>query len=457
MGRPLVGISLHADLEFLEHVRKVVERRAEILEVTPETLWRATPDGGIRENDYHAIFADIRRQRAVPFIAHGVEWSPGTAEDAAGGGVARRTRQWLEQVRRDHATFDFLWYTEHLGFNAAGDLHAALPLPLPFATEAAAATRARLELLRSVVPVVGFENSVNYAFLGGWHALDLEPAFLTAVAGNDLHLLLDLHNVYTECRNEGRDPFAWVEALALDRVIEIHLSGGSESEAGWVRGGRVFRLDGHDGPVPDEVWALFEHVLPRCPRLRAVIVERMTGTLDAASARAYADELERAREVVERAFPRSGRRAGGTAAAVRGATARAASSGRCALPALPPGCRLADVQRALLALVSTLRAREEVDTLVRARPELEPLLGPLDRDALQLTALLVRKLRFERLLQGSREAAFWFETRPEEFAKVFGRYCRDVAPTAVFPVEEVALFEEWAVEAPLSDDDVRLV
>ncbi len=433
-ARPRVGISLHSDLEFLEHAAPMIER-AEVLEVTPETLWRPTDDGaGIRENDYHARFADLQQRRGIPFVAHGVELSPGSVE---GGNVTSRTGRWLDQIRRDHETFHFEWYTEHLGYSAVGDLHCALPLPLPFAVEAVDACRDRLALVREIVPKVGFENSANYAFLG---SVEHEPIFLNAVAGDDLHILLDLHNVYTECVNEGIDPIAYVDAIALDRVIEIHLAGGSMSEAAWLRTARTFRLDSHDGPVPDPVWQLFEHVLPRCRNLGAVIVERMTGTLDPERARGYEAELERAIATVEAAF------ADGPPAAPAPPT----PPGR----TVPPlaGGDLREVEEAFMALATSDQARADLERFREERPELQSVLGAIDGDALELTSLLVRKLRFERLLQGSREAGFWFSERPEEFAKVFGDYCRRVAPTAVFPSEEAALFEEWAASGLLGEE-----
>ena len=78
-------------------------------------------------------------------------------------------------------------------------------------------------------------------------------------------------------------------------MIEIHLSGGSDSEPGWLPDGRTLRLDTHDGPVPEPVWRAYEQVRPRCPNLRGVVVERMTGTFNGrGDVNDYRDELRRA-------------------------------------------------------------------------------------------------------------------------------------------------------------------
>ena len=161
----------------------------------------------------------------------------------------------------------------------------------------AAVVRAPLERLQGIVPDVGLENSVFYFHLGDPLA---EPAFLREIlSAPRTHLLLDLHNVYTTSVNAGFDPWEYVERLDLERVIEIHLSGGSASEPHWIPSGRIMRMDSHDAAIPDEVWGLFERVLPLCPGLRGVTVERMEGTVDGSHVPLLREELRRARKTVE--------------------------------------------------------------------------------------------------------------------------------------------------------------
>jgi hypothetical protein len=66
-----------------------------------------------------------------------------------------------------------------------------------------------------------------------------------------------------------------------------------------------------------------------------------------------------------------------------------------------------------------------------------------DPDGLRLTALLVTRLRFERLLRGSPEADAWFERDPQGFAATFRRYHEEVPPRAFFPAAEARLFAAW--------------
>lgn len=67
----------------------------------------------------------------------------------------------------------------------------------------------------------------------------------------------------------------------------------------------------------------------------------------------------------------------------------------------------------------------------------------VDTDGVRLTALLVAKLRFERLLRASSEAEWLFARDPAAFAELFRRYHQAVSPTAFFPAAEAELFRRF--------------
>jgi hypothetical protein len=69
-------------------------------------------------------------------------------------------------------------------------------------------------------------------------------------------------------------------------------------------------------------------------------------------------------------------------------------------------------------------------------------------DGVRLSALLVARLRFERLLRASPPAERWFDEDPASFAEAFKRYHAAVPPTAFFPRDEAALFERWCRKNP---------
>ncbi len=289
-----VGLSLAPDVVYLDLLHDVIRDEAEYYEVAPETLWRRSAQGSLEPNGFHRAFRELAEEQRRPFVAHGVGLSIGglAARDDA------RRATWLERIRADHDVFHFAWYTDHLGASAPAGLAMTLPLPVPMTDASVAQARRALGELQRIVPDVGVENSVFYYHLGD--PLD-EPAFLRRIVdAPGHHLLLDLHNVYTTAQNAGWDPRAYLARLPLERVIEIHLSGGSESPAAWLSSGRSLRLDSHDHAVPEPVWTLFDEVWPRCPNLRGVTLERMEDTVTVPEVAVIRDELRRARKALGR-------------------------------------------------------------------------------------------------------------------------------------------------------------
>jgi hypothetical protein len=71
---------------------------------------------------------------------------------------------------------------------------------------------------------------------------------------------------------------------------------------------------------------------------------------------------------------------------------------------------------------------------------------PLDADGLCIAALLVAKLRFQRLMNASRDAADWFARDAAGFTAAFRCYHAEVAPTALDPWREAQAFAAWSAE-----------
>jgi hypothetical protein len=92
---------------------------------------------------------------------------------------------------------------------------------------------------------------------------------------------------------------------------------------------------------------------------------------------------------------------------------------------------------------AVLRAAREDGSLPK---ELRDALARIDEHGVRLSNLIVTRVRFERLLQGSARAVRWFEDDPRTFAAAFKRYQDEVAPTAAFPPDEARAFETWVRE-----------
>jgi uncharacterized protein (UPF0276 family) len=105
-------------------------------------------------------------------------------------------------------------------------------------------------------------------------------------------MLLDLHNIYCNALNHGINPFATIDKLPLDRVLEIHIAGGASRDGFW--------MDGHNGSVPEPVWELLEYTLPRTPNVAGVVFEMLDEFAVRFGADAIGRELLRSNEIWNR-------------------------------------------------------------------------------------------------------------------------------------------------------------
>lgn len=211
---------------------------------------------------------------AGALYGHGVHYSPLSAR------FEERQGRWLAQARRALDQRPYRHLSEHFGFSTVPGIARGAPLPVPFEKAAIEVGRERLRLLEDAAGVpVGLENlalalSRDDVLVHG----EFLDALLEPTGG---FLLLDLHNLYCQAINFDVPADDLARAMPLDRVRELHVSGGRWASVATPEGPQRFRRDTHDGAVPDEVLALLEFVLPRCPRLEAVFLERLPGTLGA--------------------------------------------------------------------------------------------------------------------------------------------------------------------------------
>jgi hypothetical protein len=83
---------------------------------------------------------------------------------------------------------------------------------------------------------------------------------------------------------------------------------------------------------------------------------------------------------------------------------------------------------------------------MRAKDPARALRGQVRRgqeDGVRITALLVARLRLERLLRASADAREWYESDLRGFTEVFRDYHAAVPPIAFFPAGEARLFRVW--------------
>jgi uncharacterized protein (UPF0276 family) len=156
------------------------------------------------------------------------------------------------------------WVSDHC-FYADASWSDIWSCPLQFSRAEVVRLAGRARALQELygIPLL-HENAAYYVPCAGGEMPEAEfLARLVDASGTYLHL--DLHNVYTNSINHpGYTRADFLATIPLDRVIEIHLAGGSYS--------RGVYHDWHDSSVPEPVWEMLEEVL-RATRVGAVVLE----------------------------------------------------------------------------------------------------------------------------------------------------------------------------------------
>jgi uncharacterized protein len=182
-----------------------------------------------------------------PISLHGVGLAIGSVEPDLADHIGRLKRL-VDEI-------DPVLVSEHLCWGRALGRHFNDLLPLPYIEEALDLVAARIvqlqDALRRQVLVENVSSYLRYR-------ADRIPEgefIAQLVARTGCGVLLDVNNLYVNELNHGDDPAAFMDAIPLDAVGEIHLAGHLVTED--------CVIDTHGDRVAAPVWALYEEALAR--------------------------------------------------------------------------------------------------------------------------------------------------------------------------------------------------
>lgn len=209
---------------------------------------------------FHHFLGLIRDQ--YPLSLHGVGLSIG-----AEGPLDKQHLQRLAELIQRYQPQAF---SEHLAWSSHGPVFLNDLLPLAYDTPTLNRVCAHIDQVQNTLkrPML-LENPATY--LGFQRSTLDEPDFIAEVIRRSgCGLLLDVNNVYVSCINHQRDPQAYLDALPLHAVGEIHLAGFAEDCDSL--GDRLL-IDDHGAPIDQAVWDLYQQALQRIGPV-ATLIER---------------------------------------------------------------------------------------------------------------------------------------------------------------------------------------
>ena len=183
-----------------------------------------------------------------PVVNHGVSLSIGSS--------APLDRDYLARLKALVLRINPPWCSDHLCWGGTSTLAIHDLLPLPHTKEAISHVAARIRQVEDTLEKpFAIENVSSYLSFAASTMPEWE--FISEIAEKaDCGILFDCNNIYVSARNHGFDANDYVDAMPVDRVVQMHLAGHTDKG--------TYLLDTHSDHVRDEVWALYQRAIKRC-------------------------------------------------------------------------------------------------------------------------------------------------------------------------------------------------
>lgn len=208
------------------------------------------------ENYLHCGGVDFECLKEIsdtyPVSLHGIGMSLGSA--------AGIDKNHLEHVCKLVDVLQPILLSDHLSWSSAGGYFFPDLIPFPFNDESLEVFVKNVELVqKSINRFLTVENPSSYFTYK--NSIYSEPEFINMLCRETgANLLLDLNNVYISAINNDFSAEEYVDALDLNIVKEMHVSGHSIKDLG---GGKRLYIDSHDTAVIPEVWRLYEYAIKK--------------------------------------------------------------------------------------------------------------------------------------------------------------------------------------------------
>jgi hypothetical protein len=197
---------------------------------------------------FHHYLGLIRER--YPLSIHGVGLSIGANQPL--------DREHLERLATLLERYQPQAFSEHLAWSSHGEVFLNDLLPLAYDAATLARVCAHIDQVQSRLQrQLLLENPATYVEFSN-SSMDEATFIGEVVRRTGCGLLLDVNNAYVSSVNHHWDVQAYLRALPLHAVGEIHLAGFAEDRD--AAGDRLL-IDNHGAPVDAAVWRLYAEVL----------------------------------------------------------------------------------------------------------------------------------------------------------------------------------------------------
>jgi uncharacterized protein len=251
MTSPPTGVGLGLRWAFIDEVAAgQAPASLRFFEVSPENYMRR---GGAIPGALETV------AERYPILTHGLMMNV--------GGTTLPDPSYLRELRVFLQRMGATWHSDHLCWTGCDGAILHDLLPLPHDPQAVRRCVEQIERIQDALQLPFAVENISYYLVpaGGMSEVELIGEVLERA---DCKLLLDVNNVQVNADNHGFDAAAFIDALPLARVVQLHVAGGE-------RRPKLDDLiiDTHGTDVSPRVEALLARVIERIGP-RPVIYER---------------------------------------------------------------------------------------------------------------------------------------------------------------------------------------
>jgi len=223
---------------------------ATFLETKPAIAWLEVHSENFFTGGGAALDTLLKIRQDYPISLHGVGLSLGSA-DGVDPAHLKRLKHLIHLI-------DPILVSEHLSWNKSAAMQLPDLLPIPYTKQAADVITQNIQVTQDFLDrEILIENPSSY--LEYQVSEQREVDFLVnACQISGAKLLLDVNNVFVSSYNHGWDCHAYIDAIPAGLVKEIHVAGHTLQA---IDAEKFIRVDTHDSPVCDAVWALYDYTI----------------------------------------------------------------------------------------------------------------------------------------------------------------------------------------------------
>lgn len=194
---------------------------------------------------------------SVPLVLHGLDLSVGSS--------GTTDEKYYTNLKNVIDSLEFSWFSDHISLTKEEGFEVGHLMPIQFSEEVANNIVSKVKKICNLSSKPFLLENITYYYPVPGQTMREEDFISYILENADCGMLLDVNNLYINAINHRYDPKKFLSRLPKERIVEIHMAGGSKKYN--------MLIDTHANPISKPVWELLDYTVQEIP-VNAIIIER---------------------------------------------------------------------------------------------------------------------------------------------------------------------------------------